>query len=194
MTTFAWPATLIPSRFDIALQPNVREFESPFSRAHQTVDLLGERWKVSVTLPPVRRVNAGAREAFFLRLRGVHWVSAWHFAREIPAGTMRGSPTAAAAAQGADTLTLNTAASVTLQAGDMFGIAGQLFMAAAFAQASAQGVMSVPVCNRTRVAITAGAAVTWSRPTATFRLQDPAAFSHVPGYSEPASFDLIETW
>lgn len=195
MTTFAWPEALYPSMCELQLAPNIRSFESPFSRAYQAVDLLGERWTMSVTIPARKTARAGAMEAFLHRLRGIHLVAAWHFARPVPAGTLRGTPTLpAGAAQGAKQLVIAAPVGTTLKAGDMVGAAGQLFMAAADATADSGGALTVPICNRARVALPAGTAVAWNRPTTTWRLASPASVRHVPGAASAVDVDLIETW
>ena len=108
MSTFTWPEAIVPSAFSFALEPNVREFESPFTRSYQSVDLLGERWRATLVIPPRYRRDSGAVEALFNKLRGIHKLSLWHFGRPEPVGSLRGSPvTAGIVAQGASSLSLS---------------------------------------------------------------------------------------
>jgi hypothetical protein len=197
MTTYAWPSGggWLPSMCSITLKPNTREFESQYSGAYQGVDLMGERFVMSLRLPAVARRDAGAREAFFNRLRGVHFVSTWHFARPQPLGTQRGAPTLSAdVAQGATSLPMsNLTTSATWLAGDMLGIGGQLFQVAADVTVSGT-TATVTVVNRARAALSNGAAVTWDRPTAEWRLTAPVVVSHVPGLVEPVDLDLVQVW
>ncbi len=195
MTTYAWPNWLRPSACTLSLQPNLRRFESPFSRAVQTVDLLGERWRMTVAVPPRMDVASGALEAFLHGLRGVHTVAAWHFAREVPTGTLRGAPVATAVVQGDSSITLIAAPGATLRAGDLFGLGGMLFMTRDDAVAGADGRLYVNTVNRARRAVASGGAVTWYRPTATFRVLDDAVpISHLPGHADGLQLDLMETW
>lgn len=93
MTTYVWPQTTgwLPSAFEMRLVPNVLSFVSQYDKSQQSVDLLGERWRVIVTLPfDTDPVLGAAREAFFDRLKGpVNYFSMGHLARKLPAGTLR---------------------------------------------------------------------------------------------------------
>ena len=195
-TTYAWPTTLPPAGCTLHLEPNLREFASPWTGSYDVIDLMGERWRMTVALPPRLRGASGALEAFFNRLRGINTVSAWHFGRERPAGTIAGSPTlSTGVAQGLQSLPITTTAYATVKAGDMLGVAGQLFQVAADATASAGGALTALTVNRVRTALSGSAAVTWYRPTATFRLASPAVpVQHLPAMVEGVEVGLIETW
>lgn len=83
----------------------------------------------------------------------------------------------------------------TLNAGDMLGVGSQLFQVRTNATATSAGVLTVKTVNRTRVALSSGAAVTWDRPTALFAVQDGAsAFSFGPGAMGASSFRLVEAY
>lgn len=199
MTVYAWPtsAAFKPEAMDWALMPNTRAFTSPFTQGVQVVDLLGERWKVNLTLPAQPWAAGDERAAFFSKLRGgAHQVQLWHFARSVPRGTLRGTPTVASSvAQGANQIPVTTRANATLRAGDMIGIGSQLFMVAADCQANGSGAITVPVCNRSRASIAAGAAITWDRPMATFRLSsDVVPIGYRPGFSDPLALEFVEHW
>lgn len=98
---FNWPAAWPLRNCSVVLSPNVQVAESPYTKSFQGVDLLGERFVMRGQLDVVPWADGGEREAFFNRLRGVHWISAWHFRRPAPLGTQRGTPTlSAAVAQG----------------------------------------------------------------------------------------------
>lgn len=94
MTTYAWPGWCV-NRFEMRIKPNVLTFTGPYTPAVQTLDLLGERWYVTLdTVLGNTRLAAGEREAFWDRLLGpVHRVSLWNLARPLPLGTMRGGYT-----------------------------------------------------------------------------------------------------
>jgi len=93
LSTYDWPDTRawLPNRFEMRVQPNTRVFTSPYSADLQAIDLLGERWAVTLSLPPgTDHATGAAREAFFDRLSGpVHKVRIWNFKRPVPLGTLR---------------------------------------------------------------------------------------------------------
>lgn len=199
MTVYAWPtsAAFKPESIEWALVPNTRAFTSPFTQGVQVVDLLGERWKVNLTLPAQPWAAGDERAAFFSKLRGgAHQVQLWHFARPVPRGSLRGTPTLAAnAAQGADQIVVTTTANATLKAGDFLGLGGHVLMVAADCQADGSGAITVPLANRLRSAQSAGAAVMWDRPKATFRLSsDVVPIGYRPGFSDPLALEFVEHW
>lgn len=198
MATYNWPATMIPQRAAIGSQGSGVQFKSPFNGTLQSVEFVAERWILSVTLPPKFRDNAGAVEAFFMRLRGgVNQVTAWHFARPVPVGTMRGSPTlSSGVSRGGTSLPITGGtAGGTLKAGDMLGAGGQLFMVAEDITLNGSGAGTVQIVHRVRATIGSGAAVTWDKPTANWVM--PAwvsSFVHTPEVMEGVSLDFEEVW
>lgn len=90
MATYTWPGWCV-NRFEMRVLPNTRVFTGPYTPAAQVLDLLGERWFVSLdTTPGVNQDAAGQREAFFDRLRGpVNKIALWNLRRPVPLGTLR---------------------------------------------------------------------------------------------------------
>lgn len=88
MTTYAWPGWCV-NRFEMRIEWNTRIFTGPYVPSVQTLDLLGERWFVSMdTTLGTEDLDAGEREAFFDRLRGpVNRIALWNLARPVPLGT-----------------------------------------------------------------------------------------------------------
>lgn len=196
MSTYDWPAAWALTRCSIYLKPNTREFRSPYGGAYQGIDLLGERFVMTGCLPPALRVDSGAREAFFNRLRGVHFIRAWHFGRPYPVGTQRATPRlSAAVAQGASSFPMeNLTNGATWLAGDMFGIGGQLFQVAANVTVSGT-TATVTTTNRARAALSDEAAVTWDKPTAEWVLTSPVAVLHQGGrVIDETEFELEQVW
>lgn len=195
MSLLALPAWFRPRSVSIDMQANQRVGASAFGGSEQAVDLLNDRWMMDVALPDSLHVAAAAREAFIASFRGqVHWVALWHFVRPQPRGTMRGTPVLVGAhAQGAAVLNITggTAAG-TLLAGDMLGVGGLLCMVQSDVTLDGAGAGTVPIVNRLRVAQAAGAAVTWDRPTANFRLLDHAGPVYQPGMASGPSFTFGE--
>lgn len=94
MTAYARPSWMVPQAFQATLVPQVRTFASPYGGAGQALDLLGEKWRFELELPPCLRTDAAAREAFLHRLQGgAHTVALHHFGRPYPRGTARGTVT-----------------------------------------------------------------------------------------------------
>lgn len=94
MTIYAWPGWCV-SRFEMRIIPNTRVFVSPLTQGVQAIDLLGERWQISLdTTPGVVIVDGAAREAFFDRLKGpVNRIAMWNLRLPVPRGTLRGGAT-----------------------------------------------------------------------------------------------------
>lgn len=192
MSTVTWPADLKRLSFSIKLEINQRSYASPYGGSEQVVDLLNDRWLISITMQPARRDAASQLESFINSLRGMtNTVALWHMARPTIAGTLS-SATAQATAQGAAQILLNATTGQTLKAGDMIGIGGLLLQVADDCTSSGS-VLTVPLVNRLRKAISAGAAVTLTKPTANFRLMTKgAAPQYLGGYAEGVSLDFAE--
>lgn len=196
MSLIAWPTGLRPASMALALQANQRVHASPFGGSEQAVDLLNDRWALSMTLPARTQAEAAAVEAWLASMRGmVNTVALWHFVRPVPRGTMRGSPTlnGAHSAGAASIAITGGTASGTLLAGDMLGLGGLLLMVAADVTLNGSGAGTVTLVNRLRAAQSGGAAITWNKPTAPFRLASSGvSISYSPGLGEAVSLDLLE--
>jgi hypothetical protein len=199
MTVYAWPSWKV-NAFQLRLIPNLRTFVGPYTPTVQVVDLLGERWTATLQLVASNdSIQIAAQEAYFDRLKGTaHQIALPHLRLHAPQGTLRGSPTlSAAVAQLANVLPIQTTAGATLRAGDMLGCGGQLFRVMADATANGSGLISAEVQGRARTALSSGAAVTWSAPTANFMMKSPDGVPTVwqPGsITDAISVDLIEVW
>ncbi len=175
------------------LETNERAFASPYGGSEQVLDMGNDRWSASVILPAGPPEIAMRNGAFINALRGqTNICYLWHLAQPVPLGTMRGTPTAQAAAIGSQSLVLNSVAGATLLAGDMIGVSGLLLQVAEDATANGAGVMVVKVVNKLRLAVANGSAVTWNRPTAPFRKVSKPSFQHFFGYADGVSIDFIE--
>lgn len=199
MATYTYPSGAIyrPTDAHVWIEPSVLVSQSPLTKSTRARDLQGDKWRMTLTFGPVRRRGTvdeqAEREAFWNRVGLFHTVAMWHPARSVPRGTMRGSPAlAAAAAQGATTLTIATAAGATLLAGDMIGVGGELVQVVADATAAGGGQMTVSVAPKLKRAKTVGAALVWSMPTAVMAVQSPVEIPYVPGYSPGFTVDLSE--
>ncbi len=194
MSIITWPAGLYPSACRPVLQTNQRVHASPFGGSEQAVDLLNDRWLMSIEFPTRKAIHGAAVEAFIASMRGqVNTVGLWHFMRPAPRGTMRGTPTlSASAAQGATSIVIQTTAGATLLAGDMVGCGGLLLQVQSDATANGSGVLTATLNNRLRIALSSAAAVSWDRPTAQFRLLATSGQQYTPGRAEGATCDFGE--
>lgn len=186
----------LPSQFSVrscilTMNTSQRVNASGFGGSEQVVDLLNDRWLMSLELIDNSYANSQAIEAFINALRGqVNTVNLYHFARPAVAGTIAGAKTlSASAAQGASSISIT--ATGTLLAGDMIGVGGLLLMVASDCTSSA-GVITAPLVNRLRTALSSGAAVTTTQPTAEFRLLASSGVQYLGGNVSGATLDFGE--
>jgi hypothetical protein len=196
MSLIALPTGLRPATVTLMLRAFQRVNAAPSGGSEQAVDLQNDRWAMSLTFPARSQVDSAAFEAWLASMRGmVNTVALWHFARPVPRGTMRGSPTlngAHNAGVASIAITGGTAGS-TLLAGDLLGLGGLLIMVAADVTLNGSGAGTVTLANRLRVAQSSGAAITWNKPTAPFRMATPGVgITYSPGMGEAVSLDLLE--
>ena len=195
MNVYAWPAAWNLEEFSFTLDPNVAGFSSQYTKSFAGIDLIGEAFVMTGRLARARLEDGGAREAYFNRLRGVHYISAWHLVRPQPIGTQRGAPTLSAnVAQGASVLPLQGLTDGnTYRAGDMLGVSTQLFQVADDVLISGT-TANVNVVNRARKALTSGNAVVWDKPVANWRLTDPARVAYQAMMMLPIDIEMTQTW
>lgn len=195
MSTIALPTLFQPLRFLPEQFVSQRVSAAPFGGSEQAVDLLNDRWVFHITLPPGNNAKSAMLESFVGALRGqVNTCDLWHFARPVPQGTGRGTLTLnAAVAQGASSIQVQgvSPANGTFLQGDLLGVGGMLFMAAADCVALG-GVVTFPITGRVRKALSSGAAVTWNKPTAPFRMLSTSWVGYGPALSEPITFEFGE--
>jgi hypothetical protein len=195
MSLISLPAAFEVRTCSLRQDVNQRVAASQFGGSEQARDLLNDTWLMDVSLADSAHADGAWREAFIGSFRGqVNWVALWHFVRPQPRGTMRGTPVLVGAhAQGAASLSITggTAGS-TLLAGDMLGVGGLLLMVQSDVTLDGAGAGSVPITNRLRSAQSGGAAVTWDKPTALFRLVDHSGPVYSPGLASAPSFSFRE--
>jgi hypothetical protein len=196
MSTITLPALFVPRTVRLVQSVNQRVSAAPFGGSEQAIDLLNDRWLLSCEMAESQPADAAWREAFINNMRGqTNTVNLYHFTRPAPRGTVRGTLTLnAPAAQGASSIVITgcSPATGTLLAGDMLGVGGLLLMVGADCTAVA-GVITVPIVNRLRVAQSSGAAVTWDKPTAPFRLLSTNGVQYTPGVAQAVTFDFGES-
>jgi hypothetical protein len=94
MPVLAWPAGLSrPSGLTFSLKPNTQSFQSPLTRATQTLEMPGARWVAVLTWSDLGALEIRALRAFLAQLRGrAGRLSLWDMAFETPAGIATGTP------------------------------------------------------------------------------------------------------
>lgn len=184
-----------PRAFGMTVEPSVLVSPSPFASITRTVEVPGPVWVATLTMPTDYAGDRARVEAFWAKVRGqANAVRLWHMVRPVPRGTLRGSPTVEAVAVDAEQITINCAAGETLLAGDMLGVGPNLLQVTSDGQESG-GQMTVGVAPPVKVAVLAGTAVVWNRPTAVFLLTQPRVLPEYEGSARalPFSVELVET-
>lgn len=192
----------VPAGFSVAAQKweQMRmdvEFRSMFGA--QAVEGSAPLWSTTIT-SSLKRPELW--QAMIMQLRGrTNLLALWNFGRPVPKGTMRGTMTAAATAQGATSMTVTASgqASKTLLTGDYLGVGSgltqQVVMLTADATSNASGVITVSFEPALRNALSAGAAVTWDKPKALFRrTESTAGWEYEPGTVKPITLSFLEDW
>lgn len=195
MSTITLPSAFKPHSFRMPLPVSQRVTAAPFGGSEQAVDMLNDRWICHIDTASLSDADGAILEAFIASMRGqTNTVALCHYNRKLPSGTIRGTLTLnAAAAQGASSIVITgcSPSNGTFLAGDMLGVGGLLLMAANDC-AAVSGVVTVNIVNRLRAAQSIGAAVTWSQPTALFRMLATSGVNYTPDGADPISFDFGE--
>jgi len=182
-----WPEEFCPSAIVWGSRTGRTAWTSPYTGQIQSISYAADSWLVNVSLPPlVRDDAAGKREAFFAQAASSGRIlRLYHFARPIPHGTLRGSPvTTTTVAAGVREIEIEGTTGATLVGGDMIKIGNQLLMVAyqGATFSGTPGRAMVPLVMPLRAPITAGAAVTWDKPRADFKLLNlEVTASYAPG-------------
>ena len=120
--------------------------QSPFTYKQQVVQHVGQAWKASVTIPPVRRDLAEPWIAFLLSLQGpVHTFLLGDPNCTEPRGTATNSSMTATGSVDASSVTLTISDGTTLKAGDyiQLGTASTSKLHKVLTDVSATGVVDI---------------------------------------------------
>lgn len=195
MSTIAIPSAFVPTSFQFDQWTNQRVRGSVFGGSEQATDLLNDRWMATIDTGWCTYTDGQKLEAFRNAMRGqVNVCALPYYPRTAPTGTARGTMTLnASAAQGASSIVITgvSPSTGTLLAGDVLGVGGLLLMVSTDCTAVA-GVITVPLTNRLRIALSSGASVTWNAPTALFRLLNSSGIQYVAERTSPASWQFGE--
>ncbi|MCQ9615944.1 hypothetical protein L1889_03855 [Paenalcaligenes niemegkensis] len=197
MAIKTWPSELCPASVDVGLHQDVQSTRSR-SGKYSTFEMPGASWVMTLTFRnSLEWMDRPRVEALVTSLRGkANRLSAPHFGRPIPNGTLRGAPRLAqAVTPGSGVLSLKDC-NGTLQAGDFIGLNGQLLMVESDASPVA-GNMTITVNPAVRLTSAVNTAVEWNRPHILWILDedDAVKFPYRPGKERPSfAIELIEDW
>jgi hypothetical protein len=132
---------------------------SPFTFDQQTYEHQGVRWEAEITLPPLKRSEAKAAEAFFAQLRG----QAKTFTLGNPLHNVAGaSGFITSGAQGATNVTGTVSSHV--EVGDYFEVGGALYIL------TAENASTLDIMPPLRTAISSSTALDFTLPKGEWRL------------------------
>ena len=198
MTTIAWDATLqAPASVTWGVRANTQVMVSPLNGSVQTLELPGARWIAQLAFPPMAEAAAAALQVWLMRLRGqANRASLYNHARQMPRGTAVGTPLVNGAAQtGSSLITDGWTAAATLLAGDFFSVNSELKMVTADATADGGGNMTISFEPPLRSSPANNAALTTSKPTALFILQEPETrWTTRPGKITSLDLSFVEAF
>ena len=175
-----WPEFATPASFSLTKHTRAFSNVAGYSKKGQNVDILNDRWKVTLGISMRNRETAPRLEAFVNGLRrGISTVRLYHFGRQQILGTLT-NPETLVTPRGSQTLNLQVQVGDFVKAGDMLGVGDQLFQVAFDAVATTTS-LAVTLNSRVRLDIPSGIAVQTSQPTARFRVVGNPATSYGPG-------------
>jgi len=181
MTTVAWPtlSRAAPSSLEWALISNTQTFASPLNQSVQTLEMPGARWRFSTSFESLSEADAAAMRTFLAKLRGrSNRFTAWPLGVKAVRGVATGTPKVNGAAQtGTSLVTDGWTASTAgiLLAGDYIGVNGELKLMVADAASNGAGQAALSFEPPLRASPVDNAAITITRPLATFMLDEDAS-------------------
>lgn len=193
MAIFDWPSDIRIGGFDYGIEFDVQIAVMRNGRIRTFSLGPSARWVCTVRFEDDTKRQAV--EAMLVNLEGgAHRLRFGHFARPIPKGTLRGTPTlGAAVARGGTQFTIINA-NGGLKRGDIIGLPGQLFMVMEDADPVLTN-LTVTVKPAARSNYNSGTPVTWNNPKTLWlpRTATAGPFPYLPGNSHPAfSVQFVE--
>jgi len=182
MPTLTMPAAPGFAASTFGLIANTQTFRSPLDGTVQTIELPGARWRASYRLPPMKRPQAAAWQAFLAALKGQ---AGRFFGFDPDARQPRGSgagdaPQVKGAGQGGESLVSDAwTANQTglLIPGDYFEVNGELKMVTASVDSDGTGTASIAFTPSLRASPADNAVLTLVNPKVVMMLADDAQSS-----------------
>lgn len=193
MANILWPQSLCPRTFSLQLVSDVRIYPATFGGSENIAEMSSDFWTVAMEIDSRSSAVAAQLEALVNYLQGgIHTVEFGHFARPAPGGSISLTSTVSlSAAKGASSITISALTGATVKAGDLFSADGLLLMCSEDAVASS-GAVEIPIVNRLRRAINAGASVNFDNPKLKFRVNSESGVNNLVGYSAPVGLSFVE--
>lgn len=197
--TITMPSTTAFATSSFFLETNTQTFESPLNRAAQRLELSGQRWRGTWTLPAMTKANAAAWISFFMQLKGqVNTFTASDPDWQTNLGAWSGTPLVKGASQTGNSLLID-GATINItdwgKAGDYFNLASRLYRLTASANSNGSGEVTLAFEPPILVAPADNAALTKNPATIEMRLLDDSSGEWTSGISniyESRSFSAVE--
>jgi hypothetical protein len=193
-----YPAFKVSNFF---LEANTQTFESPLNRATQRLELAGQRWRASYTLPRMTRSQAAAWIAFFLQCKGrAEKFTAYDPDWKVNLGAWSGTPLVMGAGQTGNSLIIDGAtASVTnwAKAGDYFTVNSELKRLVANANSNGSGQVTLTFEPYLRTAPADNAVISCNPATCTMIMTDDIISQWQSNHNkiyEEKTFDAYEVF
>jgi hypothetical protein len=189
------PSTPRPSQLQWLPDSVVAVSRSPFNGKSQVQEYTGDRWLLSVALPPMERDKASPWFAAMNMLRGRRGTFLFgSYLWGTPEGTAAGTPLVKGASQSGLTLITDgwTPGSAILKAGDMFQIDNSLYQNVTDVSANGSGEATLDIWPRLRGHADNSSIVT-NYPKGIFRLRENSRlFVELPSKHFQLSFEAEE--
>jgi hypothetical protein len=181
------------------LETNTQTFESPLNRVRQTLELAGQRWRATWTLPPMTKANAALWIAFFMKLKGqANTFTASDPDWQTNLGAWSGTPLVKGAGQTGNTLNIDGGGLTVTgwgKAGDYFNVSSKLYRLTADCNTNGSGETTLAFEPPIYVAPADNAAITKNPATIEMRLIDDMSGEWTSGSGyiyESKSFSAVE--
>lgn len=194
MANIIWPENLCPRTFSLQLEADVRTYAATFGGSELVTDMQSDFWTATMEIDSRSGSEAAALEALVNYIQGgIHTVEFYHFARSLPSGTVSlTSSVVNSAAIGASSITISATSGSTVKAGDIFSAGDLLLMCSEDCVASSNNI-TVPIVNRLRTTVSAGAFVNFNKPTLKFRHIAASGLKNLAGSSSsPVTMSFVE--
>ena len=194
------PSTTRFASSSFYLETNTQTFESPLNRATQRLELAGQRWRGTWTLPSLTKEQAAPWIAFFMQLKGqVNTFTASDPDWQTNLGAWSGTPLVKGASQTGNTVLIdgcNTSVTGWAKAGDYFNMAGKLHRVTADANSNGSGEVTLAFEPPAYIAPADNAPITKNPATIQMRLLDDTSGEWVSGIGyvyESKTFSAVES-
>jgi hypothetical protein len=196
VTDYAWPSAVIPASSGFELLDNSGAFPSPLSGTLRTIGRGGDRWAITLEIPPLTRDNGAVFSAFVSRLRGkVHRALVPDHAY-VRRGALTANFLVKGGSQTGSSLVCDGAtASVTsaMRAGDWITVENYLYKVLDDVNTNGSGELTLSISPPLHKPPADNATVNIMAPTCRMYLEGVPGWTNQPGgIMRPASLRFIE--